>query len=60
VQRCGTISRRAVFFQKTHQLTRETRDLVSSIVAKARRHEDQAQFSEALGQWEILQTVYGP
>ena len=47
-------------FQRTVRLTREKRDLVNSIVAKARRQEEQFQFSEALGQWEILRTVYGP
>ena len=46
-------------FERTLRLTREKRDLVNSIVAKARRLEEQAQFSEALGQWEILRTVYG-
>jgi tetratricopeptide (TPR) repeat protein len=38
---------------------KEKRDLVNAIVAKARRQEEQGQYSEALGQWEILRTVYG-
>ena len=37
---------------------RDKRDLVNSIVAKARTHEDRGQFNEALGQWEILKTIY--
>jgi serine/threonine-protein kinase len=37
---------------------REKRDLVNSIVSKARAHEERSQFSEALQQWEILQTIY--
>jgi hypothetical protein len=45
-------------FERTLRLTREKRDLVASIVAKARLYEERAQFSEALGQWEILQSIY--
>jgi len=37
---------------------REKRDLVNSIVSKAHAHEERNQFSEALQQWEILQTIY--
>ncbi len=37
---------------------REKRDLVNSIVGKARAYEERSQFSEALQQWEILQTIY--
>ena len=40
------------------RLMRDKRDLVNSIVAKARQHEEQGQFNEALGQWEILKTIY--
>jgi serine/threonine-protein kinase len=47
------------YFERTLKLMREKRDLVNSIVAKARRQEEQGQYSEALGQWEILRTVYG-
>jgi serine/threonine protein kinase len=46
-------------FERALRLVREKRDLVNSIVAKARRQEEQSQFTEALGQWEILRTVYG-
>ena len=37
---------------------REKRDLVNSIVSKAKAHEERGQFSEALQQWEILRTIY--
>ena len=47
------------YFERTLKLVREKRELVNSIVAKARRQEEQAQYSETLGQWEILRTVYG-
>ena len=40
------------------RLMRDKRDLVNSIVTKARLHEEQGQFNEALGQWEILKTIY--
>src|SRR5258708_5029348 len=40
------------------RLSRDTRDLVNSIVAKARNYEELGQFNEALGQWEILQTIH--
>ncbi len=46
-------------FERRLKLMREKRDLVKTIVAKARRHEEQAKYSDALGQWEILRTVYG-
>ena len=45
-------------FQESLKLTRERRDLVNSIVAKARQYEDRSQFSEAIGQWEILRSIY--
>jgi serine/threonine protein kinase len=45
-------------FERTLRLMREKRDLVASIVAKARLYEERAQFNEALGQWEILETIY--
>ncbi len=45
-------------FEQLLQRTREKRDLVESIVMRARTHEQQAQFTEALSQWEILQTIY--
>lgn len=40
------------------RLLREKRDLVNSIAAKARYHEERTQFADALAQWEILKTIY--
>lgn len=45
-------------FERALRLTREKRDLVNSIVAKARLHEERGQFTDALAQWEILRTIY--
>ena len=45
-------------FERTLRSMREKRDLVASIVAKARLYEERGQFHEALGQWEILATIY--
>ena len=47
-------------FERALRLTREKRDLVNSIVAKARLHEERGQFTDALAQWEILRTIYSP
>jgi serine/threonine-protein kinase len=46
-------------FERQLRPTREKRDLVNSIAAKARYHEERGQFAEALAQWEILGTIYG-
>ena len=45
-------------FERALRVTRDKRDLVNSIVAKARGYEERSQFSEAQGQWEILQTIH--
>jgi len=45
-------------FERAQRLTGEKRDLVNSIVAKARLHEERSQFTDALAQWEILRTIY--
>lgn len=45
-------------FEQLLQRTREKRDLVEAIVARGRAHEQQAQFGEALSQWEILRSIY--
>src|SRR4051794_27795792 len=45
-------------FQQSLRLIRERRDLVSSIVIKARQYEERGQCSEALGQWDILRNIY--
>ena len=47
-------------FQDVLKLTRERRDLVNSIVARARQYEERAQYVEAIGQWEILRNIYSP
>ena len=46
-------------FQSALRLARERLVLVNAIVAKARHYEQQTQFNEALGQWEILRTIHG-
>ncbi len=45
-------------FEQALRLNREQRDLVNSIVAKARMLEEHGQFSDALSQWEILRNIY--
>jgi serine/threonine-protein kinase len=45
-------------FERALRLARDKRDLVNSIVAKARSYEERSQFNEALGQWETLQTIH--
>jgi tetratricopeptide (TPR) repeat protein len=47
-------------FERALRLSREKRDLVNSIVAKARLLEERGQFTDALAQWEILRTIYSP
>jgi serine/threonine-protein kinase len=45
-------------FQRALRPVEDKRDLVNSIVARAHFHEEQGQFSDALGDWEILRTIY--
>ena len=45
-------------FEQLLQRTQEKQNLIESIVARARALEQQAQFGEALSQWEILKTIY--
>ncbi len=45
-------------FERSLRLIEEKRDLVESIVGKARSAEAANQFYDALGQWEILRSVY--
>jgi serine/threonine-protein kinase len=45
-------------FEQLLQRTRDKYNLVESIVNRARAHEQQLQFGEALSQWEILKTIY--
>jgi tetratricopeptide (TPR) repeat protein len=47
-----------IHFERALQLAVSKRDLVSSIVAKARSYEERRQFTEALNQWEMLTTIY--
>ena len=45
-------------FQQSLRLVRERRDLVNSIVGRARQYEERSQFSEALSQFDILRNIY--
>jgi serine/threonine-protein kinase len=45
-------------FERQIRPMREKRDLVNSIAAKARYHEERGQLAESLAQWEILNTIY--
>jgi hypothetical protein len=45
-------------FEQLLQRTREKRDLVEGIVSRARSHEQQGQFAEALSQWETLRAIH--
>lgn len=45
-------------FTRALQLVRDKRDLVNSIVAKARFFEERGQFMEALDQWQILKSIH--
>lgn len=45
-------------FERALRLTRDKRDLVNSILAKARQLEERGQFAEALAQWETLGAIY--
>ena len=45
-------------FEGALRLVQDKRDLVNSIVARAHLHEEQASFSDALNDWEILRTIY--
>jgi len=45
-------------FERALKLVKDKRDLVNSIVSRAHLHEEQAAFSDALNDWEILRTIY--
>ena len=45
-------------FKQTMKLVRDRRDLVNSIVTRARQYEERGQFNEAMGQWDILRSIY--
>jgi tetratricopeptide (TPR) repeat protein len=45
-------------FERAIRLVRDKRDLVNSIVAKARFFEERGQFNEALDQWQIVKSIH--
>jgi serine/threonine-protein kinase len=45
-------------FERAVRLVRDKRDLVNSIVAKARFFEERGQFNDALDQWQILKSIH--
>jgi serine/threonine-protein kinase len=45
-------------FAQQLKLIRERRDLVNSIVAKARQYEERGQYAEAISQWDILRNIH--
>jgi serine/threonine-protein kinase len=45
-------------FARQLSLARELRDLVASIVARARTYEEQGQFTEAIAQWKTLSNIH--
>lgn len=47
-------------FESSLKLVTDKRDLVNSIVARARTHEERGQISEAVADMEILRTIYSP
>jgi len=46
------------YFERARDFVRDKRDLVNSIVAKARFFEERGQFTEALDQWQILKSIH--
>jgi len=46
-------------FERSLRLLSDKRDLVSSIIARSRAHEQQGQISEAINDLETLRTIYG-
>ncbi len=46
-------------FEAALRSVRDKRDLVNSIVAKARFFEERDQFTEALDQWQVLKSIHG-
>lgn len=45
-------------FKQSLKLIRDRRDLVNSIVTRARQYEERGQFNDAMGQWDILRSIY--
>src|ERR1700758_4103909 len=54
---CERYPNEAQFAQQL-KLVRERRDLVNSIVVKARQYEERGQFAEAISQWDILRNIH--
>ncbi|HSU61112.1 MAG TPA: protein kinase [Bryobacteraceae bacterium] len=46
-------------FQHSYRIVMERRNLVNSIVARARHYESQGQLLEASNQWDVLRSIYG-
>ncbi|HVV00460.1 MAG TPA: hypothetical protein VHH88_03800, partial [Verrucomicrobiae bacterium] len=46
-------------FKSSLKLVTERRDLVQSVVSRARSYEERCQFAEAISQWDIVRNVYG-
>ena len=45
-------------FKQSMKLVRDRRDLVNSIVTRAKQYEERGQFNDAAGQWDILRNIY--
>ena len=54
---CERYPNEAPFAQQL-KLIRERRDLVNSIVVKARQYEERRQYTESLSQWDILRNIH--
>jgi serine/threonine-protein kinase len=46
------------YFKDALKLVRGRRDLLDSIVNRAKQYEQHGQFNEAVGQWDILRNIY--
>ncbi len=45
-------------FKSSLKLVKDRRDLINSIVGRARQYEERGQFNDAAGQWDILRNIY--
>jgi serine/threonine-protein kinase len=54
---CERYPNEAPFAQQL-KLIRDRRDLVNSIVVKARQYEERRQYAEAISQWDILRNIH--
>ena len=46
-------------FASALRLAKDKRELVNSVIAKARQREEQGRFNDAVDQWEILRAIHG-